>query len=296
MHFFKKNIKNNKGARKLINTTFRNMEMRVMRKYYVVALLLVLGLWGCGDGDVAVVNGKSITNAQFDAYLKFKRIRVDNEQRREKLLDQYIEREALASVIEREGLLDGDLTQAELNEFRKEMFISRYFEKYLNEKVTDQAVQNYYNTHVDEYEGRKVNVAHILIRTNKAMEEPERKAKLTTAQEAYSRVHSGKDFAEVAKEYSEDKVSAKRGGNIGWIKEGSIDSRFSEIAFSLEPGKVSEPFETPFGFHVLKVLEGPKVVKQSFEAVAGDIRYQLRNKAKQAELERLMGKAKIDKG
>ena len=57
---------------------------------------------------------------------------------------------------------------------------------------------------------------------------------------------------------------------------------------------MSEPFETPFGFHVVKLIDGPKVVKRPFDAVAGDIRYQLRNKAKQAEIERLKGKVVIE--
>ena len=198
-------------------------------------------------------------------------------------------------MITGEELLDNELVQAELNEFRKEMLISRYFEKFLKEKVTDQAVRNYYNTHAGDYEERKAHTAHILIRTNRKMKEPERKAKLTTAQEAYSQIRSGKDFGEIAKEYSEDKVSAKKGGDLGWLKEGSIDPRFSKTVFELEPGAVSKPFETPFGFHIVRLIEGPKVVKRPFDAVAGDIRYQLRNKAKKAELERLMAKAKIEK-
>jgi peptidyl-prolyl cis-trans isomerase C len=58
----------------------------------------------------------------------------------------------------------------------------------------------------------------------------------------------------------------------------------------MEPNQISEPFETAFGFHVVKLLEGPVVVKKPFEAVSGDIRYRLRNQAKDAELKRLLGK------
>jgi peptidyl-prolyl cis-trans isomerase C len=263
--------------------------------------LLALALAGCGNGEsdqspqLAVVNDQPITKAEFAAYLKFKRAPAGDEKRRQMLLEQYLEREALAAAIEKAGLLDRELIEAELNEFRKEMLISRYFEKFLNDKVTDQAVQNYYNTHAADYEQRRAHAAHILIRTNKAMGETERKVKLTTAQEAYSKIRAGRDFGEIARDYSEDKVSAKKGGDLGWLKEGSIDARFSKTLFELEPGAVSEPFETPFGFHVVKLIEGPKVVKRPLSAVAGDIRYQLRNKAKQAELERLVGEVKIEK-
>lgn len=275
-----------------------------MRIRYVTTListlsLLAIGLAGCGKEDkpplVAMVNDQVVTKAQFEAYLKFKRVPGNDERRRERLLDQYVEREALAAAVEGETLLDRELIRAELNEFRKEMLISRYFEKFLKERVTDQGVQNYYNTHAADYEQRRAHGAHILIRTNKKMSETERKAKLTTAQEAYSQIRAGKDFAEVARDYSEDKVSGKKGGDLGWLKEGSIDKRFSKTLFGLEAGGVSEPFETPFGFHVVKLVDGPKKVRRPFGAVAGDIRYQLRNKAKQAELERLLSKVKIEK-
>jgi peptidyl-prolyl cis-trans isomerase C len=277
-----------------------------MRKFLPMIFLLTLSLLalalaGCGSGDgekspqLAVVNDNPITKAEFAAYLKFKRAPADDQKRRRMLLDQYLEREALAAAIEKAQLLDQELIAAELNEFRKEMLISRYFEKFLKDKVTEQAVQNYYNTHAADYEQRMAHGAHILIRTNKAMGETERKVKLTTAQEAYSKIRAGQDFGEIAKDYSEDKVSAKKGGDLGWLKEGSFDARFSKTLFGLDPAAVSEPFETPFGFHVVKLIEGPKVVKRPLSAVAGDIRYQLRAKAKKAELERLVAEVKVEK-
>ena len=270
-----------------------------MRALCFILLMVALVLPGCGESDesaeIANVNGKSITRAEFEGYLQFKRLPAKDDTRRSKLLDQYIEREALAAAIEKQNLLDEKLIQAELNEFRKEMLISRYFEKLLKDKVTDEAVQNYYNTHATDYEQRRAHAAHILVRTNKKMSEPERKAKLTTAQEAYSFVRAGKDFGEIAKQYSEDRVSAKKGGDLGWLKEGSIDPVFSKTLFELQETAVSEPFETPFGFHVVKLIEGPKVIKRPFSAVAGDIRYQLRAKAKKAEMERLMKNVKIKK-
>lgn len=264
---------------------------------YIFIALLTLGLMaGCSKEEkLAGVDGRAVTQAEFDAFLKFKRHRAEDEKRRSALLDQYLEREALAAAIDKEPLLDKALIVAELNEFRKEMLIARYFETFLKDKVSQDAVRNYYNTHAADYEEKQVRVAHILIRTNPKMSEPERKAKLTTAQEAYSKIHKGEAFDKVAEQYSQDKVSAKKGGDLGWIKQGAIDKNFSRTAFELEEGTVSEPVETPFGFHVIKVLSAPRTVKRPFEAVAGDIGYQLRNKAKKAELERLLNAVKVEK-
>ena len=270
-----------------------------MNKLYTyVCLLTVLAvLSACGKGgkEIAEVNGKSITQEQFDAYIKFKRLAANNDKAREKLLDQYLEREALAAVIEKSDKLDQALIEAELNEFKKEMLISRYFETYLKDQVSDEAVKNYYASNADKYEESKVHVAHILLRTNRNMGEPERKAKLTTAQEAFSKLQTGKSFDEIAKTYSEDAISAKKGGDLGWLKKGSIDKKFSETVFNMKPGDVSEPFETPFGFHIVKLIEGPVKSKRPLEAVKGDIRYQLRNQAKEAELKRLVSEAKISR-
>lgn len=264
----------------------------------VLKVLLIAGigftLSACDrDPKLAEVNGKSISENEFSAYLKFKRVPEKDVKRKGALLKQYLEREAMAAVIEESDVLDKNQIKAELNEFRKEMLISRYFQKFLSGKVTDEAVKNFYNNHANEYEKRKVNVAHILFRTNRKMGEIERKAKLTTAQEAYSKIKSGKKFKAIAKAYSEDKISGKKGGNLGWIREGAIDKKFSELVFNMKKDAISEPFETPFGFHIVKLLDGPTVIKQPFESVKGDVRYQLRNKAKQAEIERMRKEAKI---
>lgn len=269
------------------------------KKTLITIIFLIIWMAGCGkEGDspkIAKLDDKVITQAQFDNFLKFKRIQIKDNKNRQKIIDQYLNNEVLASAIEKDALLDKSLIAVELNEFKKEMLISRYFEKYLKNTIREQAIKNYYNTHAEDYNLKKLNVAHILIRTNKKMSEIEKKAKLTTAQEVYSQVQSGKDFAEAAKDYSEDKTSAKKGGHIGWIKEGNIDPKFSETAFKTKPGEISGPIETPFGFHVIKVLEGPVTVKKSFNAVSGNIRYQLRNKAKKKEIERLVSTVNIER-
>jgi peptidyl-prolyl cis-trans isomerase C len=259
-------------------------------------LVALTGAAACNkQPPFAMVDGKPIEKAQFDAYLKLKRIPNQKGEQLERVLDEYLKREALAAAVERAGKLDKQLIDAELNEFRKEMLISRYFEKYLDEKVTDQAVRNFYETNAANYEDKKIHVAHILVRTNPKLSDEERKAKLTAAQEAYSQIKAGTDFAEVAATHSEDQGSAKKGGDIGWVKEGTIDPLFSKKIFSMNVGDVSEPFETPFGFHVVKVLEAAQTVRRPFDAVSGDIRHRLRAEAKDAEVDRLRQQSQIER-
>jgi peptidyl-prolyl cis-trans isomerase C len=255
---------------------------------------LACALAACGDDRLATVNGAAITPAEFDAYLKYKNLPSDNDRQKRAALEQYAEREALADRIEEQGLLDQQAIAVELNEFRKELLLSRYFEQFLRDKVSDQAVQNYYNANPQQFEEERAHVAHILLRTRRDMDDSERQVKLTTAREVYAKLTAGGDFAALASEYSEDTVSAKSGGDLGWLKRGAISQVFSDKIFGMDAGALAEPFESPFGYHIVKALEKPQSIRQPFESVKGDIRYQLRSQTKDAEVKRLLESARIE--
>ncbi len=263
---------------------------------WMVLCACALVLTGCDAAgpSIARVNGEAISEAQFTQYLALKRIDGADEKRRNAALEEYLQREALAGVITQQPTLDEAAIAAEVNEFRKELLINRYFDEYLRDRVSEEAVRNYYTAHADEYEQEQVKVAHLLIRTDRNNTQAERQARLTTAQDAYGRIYAGQDFAAVVTEFSQDQVSAKKGGELGWLKRGAIDKRFSDVAFGLAPDAVSEPFETPFGYHIVKHLDGPMTTRRPFDSVKGDIRYQLRRDAKQAEIERLLALTRVE--
>ena len=125
------------------------------------------------------------------------------------------------------------------------------------------------------------------------MSDEERGAALTRINEARSRLGRGEDFAAVASRLSEDSVSAGKGGDLGWMNEGAVSESFSAAAFSLSPGEVSDVVTTPFGFHLITLVEGPEVVRQPLESVQGDIRYHLRQQARDAESQRLRDSVKV---
>lgn len=68
-----------------------------------------------------------------------------------------------------------------------------------------------------------------------------------------SRLEDGADFAELAREHSEDPGSAERGGDLGWVGSGALVSEFENVMDGLNPGQVSQPFETQFGWHIVRV-------------------------------------------
>ena len=161
--------------------------------------------------------------------------------------------------------------------------------------VNDEKIRNYYLGNPQKYSQEKIHVAHILLRLRRDMSEPDRKVRLTQINEMYSRLKAGADFAEMARAESEDNVSSRKGGDLGWMKKGAIDAKFSEQMFALGKDEISEPFETPFGYHVIKLLDDARTTTQSLESVTGDIRYLLRQQVKQAQQAELRSELKIEK-
>ena len=235
-----------------------------------------------------MLSSKDLDKEKFEAYLKLKRIPLNDEQRYQRMKKEYHQRAALVNAIDNTKTLDALQVEVEVDEFRKQLLVSRYFEQYLAEAVTEQGLKNFYNQNIDKYKTRKVHAAHILFRINPKMDEVERQSLLTSAQEVYSKLTSGEDFSQLAKQVSQDKVSGAKGGDLGWIKQGAVSAEFSEKAFNLKAGEFTTPFLTTYGYHIIKVIEEPQEVTKPYESVKGDIRYQLRSESKQAEMDRLM--------
>lgn len=99
---------------------------------------------------------------------------------------------------------------------------------------------------------QQTHVRHILVRTNEVVSETDARQRLADLRE---RVLLGNaDFAELARLHSED-ASAGRGGDLGWISPGDAVPDFERAMEALKPGELSEPIRSPFGWHLIQVLE-----------------------------------------
>ncbi len=122
-------------------------------------------------------------------------------------------------------------------------------------EATRKEVEDFYTEYKDSLGliPEKYKIAHIFINP-KASEKVKLKAK-EFALTLIDSIKSGKDFAELAKKYSEDPGSAVLGGDLGFTKRGKLVPEFEAAAFALEDGQVSNPVETVFGFHIIQLLE-----------------------------------------
>jgi len=116
-----------------------------------------------------------------------------------------------------------------------------------------------------------VRVSHIMIMTPEGMNDELRTDAKKRIQMLYDSIQSGMDFAEIARKYSEDGGSAARGGELPWFGTGRMVAPFEDASFALANIEdISEPIQTSFGWHIIKLLEQKKF--DDFETVQADLR------------------------
>ncbi len=127
--------------------------------------------------------------------------------------------------------------------------------KFRGMKVSRREVEAFYKMYKDSLPVRPatVDISHILIQV-KPSEEAQMKA-YQKAEMILKELKAGADFAQLAKKYSDDPASAKRGGDLGWTKRGDLVPEFENVAFKLKDGEISGIVQTQFGFHIIQLLE-----------------------------------------
>jgi peptidyl-prolyl cis-trans isomerase SurA len=143
-------------------------------------------------------------------------------------------------------------------------------------KVTDDDVRNYWQTHPQEFQAEpEVHVRHIYVGFTPGVEEEEARAQ-RRAEAILARIKKGEDFAAVARASSEG-PSASDGGELGWLKRGTIQPELERVAFALPTGGISDVVRTRSGFQILKVDERRGGGPLPFDEVKEEIRNRLVN-------------------
>ncbi len=134
--------------------------------------------------------------------------------------------------------------------------------------VTDREIERYFNQNLPLYETpEQIGASHILFKTG----EDDEAEVLVRAEQVLARVKAGDDFAELAREFSED-TSAEQGGDLGLFSPGEMVPEFDQAAFSLEEGEVSELVRTTYGYHIIKVTQQLEPIVRPLKNVSDEIR------------------------
>ncbi len=145
-------------------------------------------------------------------------------------------------------------------------------------QASSKEIEDYYQNNKEKFgQLKRVKVRHILIRTEAKDAEASAKAK-QKAESIQKEAARGKDFAQLAKQYSEDPGTKDQGGEIGYVTKGMVVPEFEQAAFSMKVGEVSPVIQTPYGFHILKVDDLQEAKTDPLEKVKDQIDALLRNR------------------
>lgn len=117
----------------------------------------------------------------------------------------------------------------------------------------------------------QIRVAHIMVRTEEGDPQEVMDNNQKRIDEVYERLQEGDDFGELARKFSDDRSSAARGGELPEFGTGKMVGEFEEAAFALETsGEYTEPFKSPYGFHIVKLIE--RIPVKTYEEMEKELR------------------------
>ena len=153
----------------------------------------------------------------------------------------------------------------------------------------DDEIEEYYELHLDDYkEPEQVKARHILFRVDENASAEDEELVKAQAELVLAEAKEGKDFAELASKNSQG-PTAKDGGDLGWFARDQMVPPFSEAAFNLKEGEISELVRTRFGFHIIKAEGRKPAGVRTLEEVKGEISQMLgQNQAKDMAADRAL--------
>lgn len=219
------------------------MNKRSILSAFLIAAMSV-NMMAQDDAVVMTINGKDIKKSEFEyIYNKNNKQQVDV-----RSLDEYlplfVNYKLKVDAAEQVGI---DTTQAFIKEL--DGYCKELAKPYLKDRETEDRLMNEAYTNYC----KNVEMSHILISFGQYPDEAAKAAAREEAQEVAARAQAGEDFAALAQQYSDDPGSQNRGGYLGYIKGGKLIYPFEKVAFAMNVGEVSDPVETRYGYHIIKV-------------------------------------------
>ena len=247
------------------------MKQRSWALAIAIALLILSSMIiGCGKDDEVVlarVGGDEITARDMDeiygqSRMNFASLEEEYENRRS-ILDSLVTQRLLIKEAYRKHIdASEEVNRIVLASFDR-FLLDILYQREVNDriKITDQDLQDFYNKL--EY---KIQASHILVSTE------------DTAKMILDSIKGGASFEDMAVRYSKDQTARTNRGDLGYFTRGRMDRTFEENAFKLNPGEISTPFKSRFGWHIVKVVDrAVNENRQSFEKMEAEIKAMLDN-------------------
>jgi peptidyl-prolyl cis-trans isomerase C len=209
--------------------------------------------------------------------------KMDPATKQENLLAFLIDMKIVSKAAEDKKVEDNDEFKKRLAFARNRLLMDSLLATEGKAATTDEAMKKVYDDAAKQITGeQEVRARHILVET-------EDEAKAVKAE-----LDKGADFAELAKKKSKD-PGASDGGDLGFFTKDQMVPEFSAVAFALEPGKISDPVKSQFGWHIIKVEEKRNRKAPDFEQVKAQIETYVTRKAQADYVAKLRDGAKIER-
>lgn len=236
-----------------------------------------------GAAVLVTVNGRDITQSDLEAeYLSRQAPEAARAALRERMIEDLIDRALIKSFLQKlqvsaqepelelqmsilrraagqtEEEFSGALSKLGLTEdtLRAHLALPLAWRSYVRQTVTDEQLRQHFAMHRDEFDGTEVRASQIVITVPADADEAARSDAEQKLADVRTAVASGKlTFADAARQYSAS-PSGKEGGDLGFFAyRGRLPIAISNVAFSLKPGEISQPFRSPFGVHLVTVTD-----------------------------------------
>ncbi|NIX75122.1 peptidylprolyl isomerase [Microvirga terricola] len=239
------------------------------------------------DKVVARVNGTAITEGDLAIAAADPALQLPNipeAQKRDMLIGYLIDLKLGAKAAETAKVGDSADFARKLAYNRDKTLLDQYLDQEAKKAVTPDAAKKLYDeTAKNVPTEEEVRARHILVENE------------DEAKKAAARVKGGEDFAKVAGELSKDPGSKTDGGDLGFFTKDRMVEPFAEAAFKLQPGQISDPVKSQFGWHVIKVEERRSKPVPTFDEMKEQIDTYLERKAQQDLIVGLRKDAKIER-
>jgi peptidyl-prolyl cis-trans isomerase C len=200
------------------------------------------------------------------------------------------------------ALAEGGMDAEELRrDTRKTLAVNRLLELtvWQGMQITPEQVKQFYETSREQFRrDAEVRASHILIRAGESTTPTEQSQARRQAEGLLAEIRGGRDFAELARERSQDVLTASNGGDLGYFPRGTMGPEIEKVAFGLQPGQVGELVQSPYGFHIIKVSErrpaGYAPLSEVQDSIVGLLRDEEKRRRQDGFVETLVKQAKIE--
>jgi len=260
------------------------MRLRSALSGILLALNVVFGTTVLAR-TLATIDGETVTEEALmrtvDARGQRSQLMLNNPTLRRQYLDHLIDSRLMAKAAETGGITSSPQYKELLAEAQMQILAKLYADNYIDKHLTDAELQSFFAKASSRYSNQEIHVAHIVVKD-------EGKAKSLLIQ-----LKNGADFATLAKEQSQG-PSAPHGGDLGFIGRGRMVKEFEDAMFNTPKGTVyPQPIKTPFGYHLVKVIDTKGDATVTYADVAAKVRLNYTEELREQMVKELRAKAQV---